>query len=358
MPTLGKIKNDNSVKEQITILFNNFNESIKQPDFSDFRKYITENSVNYYKERFPIGYGGYYYPLKKLTQITKDLDINFSIDKIEHNESHYSVSGEWISNNENIRQNLKSEKTRLSIDYLIVREDSALKIIHPIELYSKLWNSYESKYFNFYFHDTQIKSYLKQINEMDNHFKYLSDLFHFKTKRKIMFFKCNNVDETKLLNQFKPQNGWCNNINNVIISTSFEQLHEPVHIIAENSGYKFSNIIFDEGLAVALGGTTNIPIESINKKAKNIINSPKYISIKQVLSFDYSEFMNKADITYFEMGSFVNFLIEEYGIEKYLSLSSENLNNINLIETIFERKYNCRFEKLEKKWLNYLKNST
>ena len=122
----------------------------------------------------------------------------------------------------------------------------------------------------------------------------------------------------------------------MIVSTSFRQLHEPVHLIAENSGHKFSNIAFDEGLAVALGGTTNITIDRIDEKTKEIINSLEYIKIQKILSLNYSEFMSKADIVYFEMGSFVNFMIKEYGIERYLSLVPCLISFVGEIGNLFQ----------------------
>ena len=232
--SIGKAQKDEFGEEEIISFFNSFTESIKNPDFINFESYISENSINYFKNRFPIGYNGYLYSLNELNSIFVKTELEFELKKIEQNTSYIIISGEWISSNEKVKEKFKKENTKLNIDYHLIIENDSIKIIHPFELYKNLWNCLESKYYIFYFDkDVDIEKHLKQIDEMDNHIKYLCDLFDYKINNKILFYKCNNLIETKILNQFKSYDGLVCTENNAIISTSFKQFHEPVHLISE-----------------------------------------------------------------------------------------------------------------------------
>ena len=162
--------------------------------------------------------------------------------------------------------------------------------------------------------------------------------------------------------------GWA--INKKIVevyndSTKFDPIHELVHIIANEIGNPPA--IFNEGLAIYLSekfGSDALEYfgnrgKEINSVVKKLSEENKLIPIDSLIS--YSEIGGRDfSITYPQAGSFVKFLIERFGLDKFKSLynmlkTDSNITSVNN-KTIIKGIYQVSLSELEREWLKYLSN--
>ncbi len=127
--------------------------------------------------------------------------------------------------------------------------------------------------------------------------------------------------------------------------------HEDTHIIAYRT---LGNPPFflQEGLAVFM-------MESwfqrpVHEWGREFLDKGKLIPVKSLLiSINFEKYDSK--ITYPQSGSFVKYLVDVYGIEKFKTLFSQAVNEN--IEFLFKEIYRKSVDDLEREWLNYLKNT-
>ncbi|MTI47772.1 MAG: hypothetical protein FH761_08015 [Firmicutes bacterium] len=86
---------------------------------------------------------------------------------------------------------------------------------------------------------------------------------------------------------------------------------------------------------------------------KEIIQKQEYIPLDYLVGFSYESSLNK-DIISSELASFGNYLINTYGIDKYIELYKAN--TVKRIDEALHSTYNKDLLELEGEWLEYLDN--
>jgi len=119
-------------------------------------------------------------------------------------------------------------------------------------------------------------------------------------------------------------------------------VHENTHSLLRKNSLTFSSF-FDEGIArYAEAMATNEDLN--NKKTIEFIANEKLPRLEKMLDFNIGNNPEETEIGYPASGSFVEFLIEKYGLKIILRLNKKALNPISKKELI----------NLEEEWLKWL----
>jgi hypothetical protein len=234
----------------------------------------------------------------------------------------------------------------------------------------KNWATKKSAHYIFYFFkDSLAKKNIDQIiNIKEKHYKKIISFLHVQNDKIINYYLYPSLEIKKKL---MGDNSFGNVIwkefelvQEKVKTKSFEihvlynkdvkfiGEHEDTHLLSLPWG--LSIYLFDEGLSQFLEGT--LLGKDNNFLAKKFMEKGELYSLKWLLDHNnWSE--TKPEIIYSQVGSFVDYLINQYGLDKfkktYKKLSRKNkiLKNIKIIEKFYQK----NMEEIEKEWKNKLK---
>jgi hypothetical protein len=132
--------------------------------------------------------------------------------------------------------------------------------------------------------------------------------------------------------------------------------HEGTHALAQdliqpkdNGGGPDGVLV--EGLAVwATGG--HYRLEPLDEWAAVIAASDRYIPLSELRAGPFYDFQH--EISYLEGGSFVKFLIERYGLDRFKELYGQATGDVAHDEALVHSLYDSDYAGLEQEWLDYL----
>ncbi len=299
--------------------------------------------------------------------LSNRLDINYTeIDDkfLISNDVDSSLRADISNNNLNFTYNVESldgsysklilliPSKNFSREYLF--KDSFL-ISRPY-YYARNWKKIESKYFIFYISDPLLFNDYS-IKRLDNFVERISGILKYNDKdlaklrkNKINYYLCKDDKEIKLLTGYDARGLYLIPYD-YIITTYSCHYHEILHLLIN---YKFKKIplyttpFLQEGFAVAFGGRGG-------KEPGVILDMGAFLEESVFLNFNallsrQDFYKIDATMSYPVAGLYNKFLINELGIEKYLSLYkmySSNEKRVNNIEI------NINNLPSENKWMNY-----
>lgn len=231
----------------------------------------------------------------------------------------------------------------------------------------KSFRKIESEHFIFYVP----KEDKVDITTQEWFYRYITTLFGVEPEEKIIYLKCGaSINEITGSSYLIVARAYLD--KNIIISTNEWESHELIHIIQYLiSGY--DPIFFSEGLAVAYEMIIprekfiNIHRDAIHEYVQEmLIKDNSYISITKILTSKKFEAVNNDIIMglllgahYYEAGSFVRYLIDVYGLEKFFQFLklSNYWDSKSEIKKKFLIVYNFSIQEVEKQWLEFLKEN-
>jgi hypothetical protein len=225
-----------------------------------------------------------------------------------------------------------------------------------------VFTSISSEHFNLYSFDGHLskKTRLVILKERESAYQEISNFFGIKPKLTINIFLFNNEQFKYNLTGHKGIGwGFENNIVEVFNdSVRLDSYHELAHVL----GYTQNKppALIDEGTAVylsqlfgdkAFSRLIGYPTKSINEILLLLNKKEGLINISTLLSSDEIGNSNKAVLEYCTSASFVEFLIKEFGKQKFLELyKSLSNSNIAMNKMIFEKIYHLKFSQIEYEW--------
>jgi hypothetical protein len=226
-----------------------------------------------------------------------------------------------------------------------------------------LFTSISSEHFNLYTFEGHLskKTKLDFLNERESAYREISNFFGIKSNLVINIFLFKNEQLKYNLTGHKGL-GW--GFDNNIVEVFNDSIHiDPYHELAHVLGYTLNKqppALIDEGTAVylsqlygdkAFSRFIGYPTKSINEILLLLNKNEKVITISTLLSYDEIGNSNNATIDYCTSASFVEFLIKEFGKQKFLELY-KSLSNTNSAknEMIFEKIYQVKFNQIEYEW--------
>ena len=141
--------------------------------------------------------------------------------------------------------------------------------------------------------------------------------------------------------------------------TKVDAKHELSHIIAGKIGSPPA--LFSEGLAVWFEEKDFRTEKTPDERVREIFQEGNLIPLNEILSYpEIGSTRSKPTISYPEAGSFVKYLIEEYGFKKfkliYTKCKREKMDS-DFNKKIFEEVYKESIHETEKKWLQSLEEA-
>ncbi len=209
----------------------------------------------------------------------------------------------------------------------------------------------------------------KIANDRESGFRKISDLLQTTVQDKIILMFYPNA-EIKTRETGHTGSGLAD--GNYIVeiyndSIKLNPFHETAHIIAGELGEPPA--LFNEGFAVyiseALGGDSidspSAPSKKINNVTADYFHNNNLIPLANLFKFaEIGSVESQYAIAYPEAGSFIKFIIEKYGIDKFLETYKSLENSYDPIisnnnRKRFEEIYNISLTDIEQLWLSSLK---
>lgn len=257
-------------------------------------------------------------------QTQKNISYDYKLSKLENSYSKLSI-------------NIPSQN--ITRDYYL--KDSF--IVSKPFYFSGKWKVKESNYFKLFisdetlFNDYSIQQLEKFIEKMFNDLNFSEELKNEIRQKKIYYYLCKDESEIQKVTGFATR-GIYILAQDYIVTTYNTHYHELVHFLIN---YKLKDLplythpFLQEGSAVALGGRGGLDAHTVFETGVFLVKSG-FANYNELLS--RRDFQNTdATISYPISGLYVDFLIKQSGIEKFIELykkysASKDLSLIDLIE--------------------------
>jgi len=233
-----------------------------------------------------------------------------------------------------------------------------LNLDMKISFIGNRFERFESEHFIFFFHkgSPAERDISKIAERREEAYRKIADILDVKVQNKIRCFLFPSAREktfyTGHIGAGFAQNQTIIEIYNDEIRDHY---HELTHIVAAKLNQNAPPLL-SEGLAVYI--TSRMEKHPLDEKVKLFKEKDELIPITKLLRFEeIGSEASKPLISYPESGSFVKYLIEEYGLEKFkqiYSKTTKGLERSKYNEKVFLKVYGKDINHLAKEWLNSL----
>lgn len=223
---------------------------------------------------------------------------------------------------------------------------------NPIFILTRYWLTKESKHFVYHFKINQAEPAQKLLDKMDNFYEKIVSFLKVDYQDKIDYFRCDSAGEVGMLFNMEKSLARCDMINGVVAGMQDFVPHKVVHIISYRimppEEKKLPEGYLDEGLAYYLGGATFFSADLLLSWAKTKILKDPQVSLDSLVLRPEKYHGNEWAAL---MSSWIKFLIEKYGLDKFKELYSQGRRIYDRVETL-EDIYGETMGQLEKDWKN------
>lgn len=289
-------------------------------------------------------------PFPRLGEFVNDYDP--TVTSVRRNADYYIVEFDWLLKDTATDTSLAR---RIPMRHYVVYENDKFVFINPLQVLTRVWQSHRGEIFRFHYPPTLADGgHLMAMDEMEFRSREVLSYFGADVDGELDIYVTPDGAKCGELLLHPPAGGYACTPRNVIVSTTFANPHELVHILSAHRGLDILvNAAFAEGIAVALGGTATSTARFSLIQAANIADSDLYIPLDELVGSDVGTFMANAQVTYHEAGAFLRFLIDTFGLETLDSLYDGVSSSAELVERI-PTVYGSTIGNLERRWLSYL----
>jgi len=241
---------------------------------------------------------------------------------------------------------------RKEFTYYLIRERRRTLLANSIEVFTKGWQKKGAKSFVCHYTKGNGPTPL-QTKKLDEFYKETSSYLDLSLDRKIDYYKCESAKEVGKVFGMPPAVGRGSMLHYAIAATSWRSFHEVVHVLLGQISRKKPTSLILEGAACYFGGTSLATREAQLSWTKTLVENKEHLpisSISRERGFWSAEDMNDP---YAESGSFVWFLVDTYGIDKFKELYRYRDATEDL-EAEMERVYGRGIAQLEDEWREWL----
>jgi hypothetical protein len=287
----------------------------------------------------------------------EDSGLTYTIKGVRREDGYHVIDGLWVAQDEAPEA---PDAAGHETHHYIVREGRRWVLGNPIDVLTRHWDSREADHLIFYYAPgVDIEDYLDILDLVDRRCGDMLNALELKLETKIEFYKVDTPRECGRLMSFPPANGYAAiQMTNdpevpawfdVVVSTSFNNPHEVMHVLAAKAGIPYVSAAFCEGFAVAFGGTTFQDPELAPIKTRSLIDTPAYVDLVSLLTMPDSDFLRASHITYQEAGAFFRFLIDRFGMAKARQFCNEMVM-IDDVNGAAQAVYGCTIDEIEAIW--------
>ena len=273
----------------------------------------------------------------------------YEIDGINHENNYNIINLKWIPKKENHNAGHPVRQMR----FYVTKENNRWIFINPVDILTENWITYETGHLSIHFpENVNINDYKSEIEYIKSETDKIISFFNLELKEKIHYYFARSPEECGELFLQRGSNGYAAPWIKTAVSTTFDNLHEVIHVLDNNAGFEANNYALDEGIAVAFGGATKSTPDFAVNQTRNFIEDCKYIPLKKLLT-NSREFFTRNFITYFESGALIRFLFEKYGIVKLRELYRVTRSSKNVFDAL-QKTYNHTLVELESQFKEYI----
>jgi hypothetical protein len=194
-------------------------------------------------------------------------------------------------------------------------------------------------------------------------YAWISEQLSVDVETRIQYYKFKDRQQKLELTGYDGNGIALPSINTVYTIWPWES-HEVTHLLTYRIGAPAA--LFVEGIAVA---TSTDPLDGfytphwnrmpVHRCAKDFLSAGKLPSLAGIVETDAFRYADP-DITYPTAGSFVEYLIEQYGIQKVLHLfpGASSQDSLAVASARFQQVFGISLETAEQDWLTFLRSTT
>jgi hypothetical protein len=274
------------------------------------------------------------------------------IDRIEHIDDYHVVHVNWVQKDSH--EETSTATRRYPMRFYILEQDGELALINPVDLLTRDWLTHESDHFVFHYpRAIEVGASRDARRRLNAQAKAFCAAVDVAIPDKMDYYLCRTQEECGALYTQRPSNGYAALRKRAIVSVTFDNTHEAIHLISHLSGLNPANAGLSEGLAVAFGGNTRTTPEYALMRTASLVESSAYVPLTELFN-DVGRFMRENYVTYHEAGAFVRFLHDEFGadpLKQFLTAAASN----DSVQVVCEAVYDLGLAELESRWKPYLK---
>lgn len=292
---------------------------------------FTDNETVSISDRLGITYNGYF---NNKFLISYEFDENIS-EEIKSGKLEYYYELDSID--------AIHKKLTITVDGINYSRTYYLKnnlIQSPVLFLTRGWTTIDSEHFKFIINDPRDLNQFS-IDELENHFLMMANLLDYSEndleiikQNKILYVLCRDEKDVEVLTGFAAR-GIYNLAYDAIITSFNVHYHELMHLMINYKLKKlnlYTHPFLLEGFAVAYGGRGGLHPRVLLQMGSFLINSG-FIDVEELL--DYTNFLKMdASISYPVSGIYTFLLINEFGIDSFLTLYRKYSGDFNEVTSM------------------------
>jgi hypothetical protein len=305
--------------------------ALKSGDASTIRNHWSRNSLDRPGFETMHLWVGATLHITQWAEFLEDSRMTYRIRQVRSEDDYHVIEFDWVTE-VSTSEPLRSASHEMR--YYVIREEGNWLLGNPIDVVTRGWNEYQGEHLVVcYPAEIDIGKHLAEINLVDTQCGKMLDALDLRLEGKIEYYKADSPHQCGELVCFPPANGYAAiQLTNdpdiarwfdLVVSTSFDNSHEVMHVLASKADMPYVSAALCEGLAVACGGTTFQAPDLALAKTKTLLGRPAYVPLASLLTMPDADFLRASYITYQEAGAFVRFLIDTFGIAKVRQFYNE-----------------------------------
>jgi hypothetical protein len=241
-----------------------------------------------------------------------------------------------------------------SMHYYAIRRDDRFVFVNPVDLLTRNWRTHDEGFCLFHFPEKLASADADTaMRFMDARCREVAKALGAASTRRIDVYVADTAEMVGELILFPRSGGYCLAERRLVISPTFVNPHEVVHLLSMPQGYPLVNGPMTEGIAVALGGTHASTPDFCLVQTRNFLGDSLYVPLTDLVAGEETAFFDNAEVTYLEAGAWARFLLDRYGYPRLVEWD-RRCRSGNALQTAFHETYGSSLEEMEAPWKRYV----
>jgi hypothetical protein len=241
-----------------------------------------------------------------------------------------------------------------SMHYYVIRQEGRFVFVNPVDLLPRTWRTHDEGFCVFHYpEELSSTDAATAMSFMDARCREVAEYLGASSTREVDVYVADSAKTVGELILFPPSGGYCVTDRRFVISPTFVNPHEVVHLLSMSQGHSLLNGPINEGLAVALGGTHSCTPDFCLAQTRNFLGDSLYVPLPDLIAGDETAFFDNAEVTYLEAGAWVRFLLDRYGYSRLVEWDRRYRSGREL-RIAFRETYDSTLEDMEAPWKQYV----
>jgi hypothetical protein len=247
----------------------------------------------------------------------------------------------------------QSSDSPSNMHYYVIRQDGRFLFTNPIDLLTRTWRTHDEGLCLFHYPEKLSSADAEAaMRFMDARCREIAKYLGSESTQKVDVYVADTAEMVGELILFPRSGGYCVPERRLVISPTFVNPHELVHLLTMQPGSSLVNEPINEGIAVALGGTHSSTPDFCLAQTRNFLAESSYVPLLDLIAGDEGAFFDNAEVTYLEAGAWVRFLLDRYGYARLVDWD-RRCRSGTALRVAFQEVYGTSLEEMEAPWKHY-----